>query len=869
MKIEDAINKLVDKCDIYYKNTCISNEPIIRDFLRFFSKSFNQFEKRVSFSLNTGSLIFDIVASVSAVVSSLGYNENTNDDIISGLNIGDMVLYKNKRYLWGGLEEEKGIVYMVLKKNKNGILKTSYEINKHLVKKYHGKSKTTDGRGIRKKKTNREDFFSYIYEIKPAEVPSAIDASFIVVADKDFGLEVLKEVFIKYNEKRVHLLDLVACSYYTNSLEEVIIGSNPSKKEPVLKLTSQISTARELALSKDGNSIAGVIVNVSSDTATDNSELKDLITRKKIRFLHYMTRYDTSFGECIVKEYTNSSIFACTPSYLKELSLTKENKHEIIRELNKQINNLADLKIEEVLASSPFSFDIIKKFRTAILAVRESNSDSELVDEFILNSFALLNLYLTAPFKLDTMEKCIEENELHIGVVSPIERINKLENLRLSLDDVGVYVGTIISFFRNEYNLLYEKNSKAEAIESLIRQNIKKRIAIVVPKAYYKVVLKSSSIFGINTSNVFIETLKGFNPDHYYDVIIVVGDMESSRFKLFECCSTSRIYVLLYEYENQIHMLKKRKATVYAENIYNKHKKYTYVIDEKLEKESIRETEDLKENEEDFGEISRYIDSLKYVMPTRYTSYSGGDSGVGISEVSYVGFFETGERIFFSKYYSAVVYDDIKGVEEKSVDKLKSGDTIVFTRNDNYTKNIVDYIFEELLEKNKLNDATKKSYEKSQRWKELLREYKENGNYSFREVTEKLNALGLDYGEVAIRQWIIPESHIVGPRKSETIRIIGELVEDYELINGVLDYDEAFKIIRKQRRKILDLISRAINDKLAGKRNASDEILQIVFDNVDRLSETFELESIQKLGEMLSLPVGMVNRPMDSEDVGI
>ena len=89
------------------------------------------------------------------------------------------------------------------------------------------------------------------------------------------------------------------------------------------------------------------------------------------------------------------------------------------------------------------------------------------------------------------------------------------------------------------------------------------------------------------------------------------------------------------------------------------------------------------------------------------------------------------------------------------------------------------------------------------------------------------------------------------------------------MINGVLDYDEAFKIIRKQRRKILDLISRAINDKLAGKRNASDEILQIVFDNVDRLSETFELESIQKLGEMLSLPVGMVNRPMDSEDVGI
>ena len=94
------------------------------------------------------------------------------------------------------------------------------------------------------------------------------------------------------------------------------------------------------------------------------------------------------------------------------------------------------------------------------------------------------------------------------------------------------------------------------------------------------------------------------------------------------------------------------------------------------------------------------------------------------------------------------------------------------------------------------------------------------------------------------------------------------MVGDDELINGVQDYDEAFKYIRKQRRKILDLISRAINDKLAGKKNATDDILQIVFDNVDRLSETYELESIQKLDDSLSLPVGMVNRPIDSEDVG-
>ena len=212
----------------------------------------------------------------------------------------------------------------------------------------------------------------------------------------------------------------------------------------------------------------------------------------------------------------------------------------------------------------------------------------EIINDFILNSFALLNVFLTAPFNLDVMENCVENTMLRAGVIAPSERINKLEKHRASLNDVSVYVETIISFFKDEYNVLSKRNTKADAIEDIIRKNIRKRIAIIVPKAYYKDVLKTSSVFGINTSNVFIETLKGFNPEHYYDVIIVVGDFDKSRFKLFECCSTSKIYVLLYEYENQLHLLKKRKATVYADNIYRKHNKYTYTVDEKIEQESIK-----------------------------------------------------------------------------------------------------------------------------------------------------------------------------------------------------------------------------------------------------------------------------------------
>lgn len=874
MKIESAINKLTEQCDIYYKNICISREPIVRDFLRFFSKAFNQSEKRVSFSLNTGSVVFDMVAVVATVISSLGYNENTNDNIIDSFSVGDIVIYDGKRYTWNGIVEQYNNTYISLgydngKINGKGTRQILYEKNKYAVKAYHGKSKVTDGRGIRNKKSNREDFFSYIYDVRKVDVPSAIDASFVVVAEKNFS-EVLKDLSIKYESKSVGLFDLVACSYYTNGLEETVIGSNPSKKEPVIKLTSHISTGRELALRNDGNKIAGVIVLVSSDTSCDNSELLDLIGRKKIKFLHYMTRYDTSYGEYIVKEYTNASVFACTPSYLLEIEESdRVNKKNIVNDLNKQINNLAKLDVEEVIVDSDYTFETIRNIKDAIFAVKDSGLDDESINDFIMNTMTLLNLFMSAPFRLKVMEKCIVDNKLHIGVISPAERIKKLEKQVGLFGSVEAYAKTVVDFLKNEYEKLLDDNRKENSLEIIIRRNIKKRIAIIVPKAYYRDVLKSSSIFGINTSNVFIETAKGFNPDNFYDVIIAVGDIDGSRFKVFECCSASKVYMLLYNSENKIFSVKKRKAKVFEGNIYNKHKKYSYVIDERIEKEEIKNTQEIEEVETDFDNLANYIDGLKYVIPSRYSTYSDSESGTSVSEVSYVGFFESGERIFMSKYYSAVVYDEIKGVDEKNADKLQAGDVIVFTRNDSYTKNIVDYIFEELLEQNKLNDSVKEAFEKSERWKKLLRDYKEDGEYTYRDIADALNEIGLDYGEVAIRQWIIPESHIVGPRKAEVISIIGKLVYDEDMINNYNMYDEAFKLVRKHRRKILGLISRAINDKLSGKHASGDEIIQTVFDNVDKLSETYELESIQKLEEPLFMPVGIVNRPVDVEDVGV
>ena len=112
----------------------------------------------------------------------------------------------------------------------------------------------TDGRGVRKDKTNRNDFISHILEIPIEEVPTTLDISVVVVADKNEFIDICKHLKIRYNgEKTVELMDVVPVSYYTGSGEQFQIGKNASKAEAVIKVTSKMSMARELVLDKHGN----------------------------------------------------------------------------------------------------------------------------------------------------------------------------------------------------------------------------------------------------------------------------------------------------------------------------------------------------------------------------------------------------------------------------------------------------------------------------------------------------------------------------------------------------------------------------------------------------------------------------------------
>ena len=157
--------------------------------------------------------------------------------------------------------------------------------------------------------------------------------------------------------------------------------------------------------------------------------------------------------------------------------------------------------------------------------------------------------------------------------------------------------------------------------------------------------------------------------------------------------------------------------------------------------------------------------------------------------------------------------------------------------------------------------------EKASYWKEVLREYKNNNNITYRELTRRLKKYGSTVQEMAVRQWLSEDSHIVGPRNEKTIQHIAELTKDPHLLANPLEYFEACRLVRRERKEILKLIGVAITEKMKGTIPRGNKILGEIYENVDKLSTTLEIDRVSVLEKPFVVPVRLANKPVEEEEI--
>ena len=250
---------LIEKCNIFYKKELLSDDEILNRYIEFLTSEFFAEKRSISFSLHTGSKCFDVLSIVIAALRCIMLEVESNKSFIPEFMDGDIVVYSNERFKWRGLETDpfqnnENKSYYVLQqdaKGKNGISIRYVPVEKgNLIKPYYGTSVRTDGMGLRRKKSNREDFLAYLFEVPDNEIPAVVNQSMIIVCSREYFTDLVRNIHIRFENKTVDLLDIIPVSYYTSSGKEYQIGSNQLKIDSVLKVTGDISTARDLLLDK-------------------------------------------------------------------------------------------------------------------------------------------------------------------------------------------------------------------------------------------------------------------------------------------------------------------------------------------------------------------------------------------------------------------------------------------------------------------------------------------------------------------------------------------------------------------------------------------------------------------------------------------
>lgn len=872
---ENIIENMLEKCDIFYGDALISKEDILRQYAKFFTDSLSAQDRSISFALHTGSLCFDIISIVAVSLGVYTYNLNTNDDILAALNVGDMILFKNERYRWKGVTTRNGEGYIVLEqdgKGKNGkyLRYILYEQNKHAIKPYYGTSSKTDGRGIYRKKTDREDFFSYVYDISISDVPIEIDTSVVVVADRTEFSNICRNLRIVYgNKKQIGLLDFVPASYYTSNGSAFQFGTNPTKEEAVLKVTGKIETARDLILDKTGKKVVGLLVSDIASLVDNGTELADLLRRKSLRFIHITSPMRAELCEDILNLYSDSSIFACTKEFLSQSVTRKISHNTLTDELYRQVANVLNHEVVAVNVNGGMGWDTYKQIKRKLILLRQSNWENDGKDDFILSAYTLLNILTTAPFPIGFLEEMISAQKVHSAVVSPHERIRSMQEISTMAGSMKEICDQIINDLALQYDNLKINSPKCDLMRRYIETHKGTNVLIVLPKAYYIDVITNMAWFtSLPEPKPQLTTVNRFNITEEYDHVLVIGDIGSKRFNTFHYYSAKIIDVLLYDCEGKTFRHRQNKG----ENLFRQLNRHICVQnDEAYEEEPDKDVETPEEIDiflSETSDLDQYIKNMgSFDIKKLVSSAMDGSVRDTVSEVRYIGVFTTGERILFSKFYSPIVFDPNAGiVSETSVEELSPGDLLVFSKRNDYTHNIVDYIYDQLLSLRRLNEQIIDATEKAFYWKEALREYKENNRYTYQMLARKLREYGSSLTAMTVRQWLTEEGHIVGPRKEKTFEQIAKMTQDPYLMKDPHSYYEGCRIVRHERREILSLIAKAINDKLSGHIPAAGSIFEVVYDNVDNLSEIMEIDNILCLDEIMSVPINFVNRPMSESE---
>lgn len=869
----EYMRKIINSCDIMLEGAVISKERLLQEYADFLGETVWDEDRTVGFLLHTGSVCFDAVSLIFAAVSSWKHNTITPDEVIDSLMVGDTVVFKGKRCIYRGKTEKCGREYIELETHRkdHGYLLQDKQYIAQLewskITPYYGNSTKMDGRGLRSNKSKRKQFLSAILDTPEAQIPSIADASTVIVMSRERANYLVNNLTIKYGtSETISLLELVTASYFTE-YDEYPYGGNLGKTEPILKITGKVSVARKMIVRPEENKIIGLCVLGDEFLVSGKTELPDLLNRKSLGHVLVSTHIDTEHMSQIFEEVHDPSLFACTKDFLLEHSLPVLIRSPFSEELEMQVNHIIDHEIHPIEIESNQTWAQYSQAKRNLGILRASEVLGEDKEYFIIQAHTLMKLFLTAVFPITHMEALVANKT--IDVDSPQARLDRLITIAKKFPDgLRERALSVIDLLEYLYLEVIDINKKEEHIRRIIESGDYKKVAIVVPKAFYRDILFSRKwmVTAHKICDITVTTANRFDNSILFDCIIVTGIFEGRRFNTFKCKAAPKVIPIIYDFEQGLYKYKGSCASQ-IERQYNKMSFMPVDYeDEACDIATGSMLDDIVMTSEEENHLDEYIKKINEVALVnsidRYR-YTGGSF---MADIAMIVRFDNGQVAFFSKAYTPYVFDNTsQSVVESELKELTPGDSVIFTQNNNDTKDIVDAVLADLVDSHKLDEEKREAYRKSKHWKRALVEYVERTGATYNSVSASFAELGTSKGAGAIHDWMNPDSHTVGPLDAESYYIVALLTDDAEMAADPQSYCDACNIVRKIRRKILKQIGLAIISSISGTQENDDPLFEVVFERIDNLAQILQIKSVIEV-EGRTLPSAMANKPLSIQE---
>lgn len=856
-KEKDTLFKeICGNVSIIYKGQEITNEDFLKQYVNYVSDCLFRDKHNILITQHNGSEIYDAIMLVSIVMAVLVTNSLTPQSVITLLEKGQWVTSGNKqeRMEYLGKSEREGYYEFKPRESNARVYVTEKSFTK--IVPYYGNAKELGKRGAGDQHSSLM-FQKEVLGYDDSQATSFSDTSVVIVADHGYFDDLMNGIIIHYGERDYKILELLAVSFFTDE-NETIYSGNPNKIEANLKVTRTMSTARDLLFNQEGNEIIGFCALGLAGVRNTVAELEEALKRKKLLFssINYDISEDENalYGLMMEDNLPGYNLYSCTKDFLLSYYLGLSSDKGVLKTFDDYNNRIIDKEIKSIKVESTISDKELYNVYRLLGTLRKQTTDDNVI-KFVILCNDLLKILLAAIVPMKEFE---DKEGIDIDYVTPGEKLKELKSFEGNLGSISQYTANIIPYIEKLYKQLYDSSPKANYLCGAVDRS--HRTIIVVDKAYYRPIIQryyaKRGLHGSFTTNTESKA-KGVSCDELY----VVGKGTSSSILDWNNAAVQNYVLYDGEYGLFAWKFKKYKEKM---SLFNKMSYYDVDTDDEIEEQTIEEYENEVANEMDsISDLEQRFMIQNAIL--RSSSFSGEVNSVP-AKVTRVAVCETGESIYFTEYFKALVLDlENNQVNEVETKNIKNGDSIIFTINNGQTKDIAELVMSRFA-KSRKNEQLITAMADVEAWKSHLNIIRQEKQYTYGQMASLFKKYGYNVTAQTVRTWIDTDCHVVGPLKDEAYFAMADIFRFEDILSEFVDnpkrFIEATNMVRSQRRRILDFIGEVIVAKYTGR----DVKLDQSFDKVitQEIAELAVLKRITQIRDVdvFTIPGARANKPI-------